>query len=73
VVLILLGVLLARLARRAREGRWVHAHVRVIAGATAGFDVEVVESPADRSSRTCVVRIAPHVDNGAQVLEEIHQ
>lgn len=73
LVLILLGVLLSRLARRAREGpEWVRNHVRVIAGATAGSVVEVMESPADGSNRTCVVRITPHTDNSTQVLEEVH-
>lgn len=68
---LVLGLLLL-LAARARKGpKWVHAHVRAVAAATPGPGVDVMESRAERSAPTCVVRLEPHADSGRQVLEEV--
>jgi hypothetical protein len=75
VALILLGVglLIFRAVRGRQRQKWVHAHVRAVAGTAPGVGVEVMESRTDHSPPTCVVRLEPRADSGTQVLEEVHQ
>lgn len=70
---LLLGLLLL-LTTRARKGpKWVHAHVRAVAAATAGPGIDVMESRTDHSPPTCAVRLEPNPDRGQQILEEVNR
>jgi hypothetical protein len=73
LALLVAGLLVSRAIRAPQEQKEVHTDVRVVAGAISGVAVEVMQSPADRSPPTRVVRIEPHADSGTQVIEEVHQ
>jgi hypothetical protein len=69
---LVLGLLLFLAATwgRARKGpKWVHTHVRLVAAASLGPNVEVVEPRTEHSAPTHVVRLDPHADSGLQIFE----
>jgi hypothetical protein len=73
LALLIAGVLVSRAIRAQQDQKGIPPDVRAVIGAVSGIDVEVMQSRADRSSPTCVVRIQPRADSGTQVLEEVHQ
>lgn len=73
LALLIAGLLLARAIRTQQGQKGILPDIRVVPGVDPGTDVEVTQSPSDRSSPTCVVRIEPHADSGTQVLEEGRQ
>jgi hypothetical protein len=68
---LLVGLLVLLALRSSKGPGWVCAHVRAVAGAASGADVEVMEPRTDQSPRSCAVRLEPHADRGVQVLEEV--
>jgi hypothetical protein len=73
LTLLVAGLLTSRAVRTRQGHKAAHTDIRVVAGADFGSDVTVMQSRADRSSPTCVVRIEPHADSGTQVVEEVYQ
>jgi hypothetical protein len=73
LTVLVVGLLVSRVIRALHQQKVVPTDVRVIAGAVSGVEVEVMQSRADHSPPTRVVRIEPHADSGTQILEEVHQ
>jgi hypothetical protein len=73
LLILLIATLISRAIRDRRGQKWVHAHVKAVAGTAPSTGVEVMESRSDYAPPSCVVRLEPHADSGVLVLEEVHR